>query len=228
MALAGDHLILQGGSDLWAVDDTGAETVRYYEEKHRFEEAVYEEKSRALLGRWAAGKDGTLYVASSFYDYEIHVFKPSGDIDRIVERDYEHRKRTKAEKQLVYDWANVNPNALLPGTRFEIEDYDKDIMTLYCRDDGTCWVLTSRGFYDRPEGSLGVFDVFDRDGRFVKQATLMGEGDPFRDRYYFFGDRLYVLTCYVSGVATMVTGGKKENRFSMMCDEPMAVICYKM
>jgi hypothetical protein len=233
MILAGDHLVLRAAIHetryLCAIDDQGHETVRYYEEKFSFddEHPVWEERSRSLKGRWAGGTDGKLYVASSFYDYEIRVYNPTGEIDFVIEREYKRRKRSRDEKQLVYDWANVNPGALLPDTRFEIEEHDKDIMALYRRDNGTCWVLTSRGFYDRPEGSTGVFDVFDGAGRFVRQVTLMGEGDPFRDHYYFHGDRLYIVTCFTGAVATMMGGGK-ESRFSSECVDPMSVICYQI
>ena len=237
-AMAGDHLVIRGlvthGNEgvryLAAIDAQGKETVRYYEERHSIDDSnpVFEEKSRSHTERWAAGVDGRVYVASSFDDYEIGVYNPDGDIDHVIVRDYEHRKRTREEKQLVYDLANVNPAAVLPGTRFEIEDYDKDIMALHCREDGTCWVLTSRGFYDRPDGSLGVFDVLDQDGRFVRQVSLLGEGDPFQDRYYFFGDRLYIVTCFVDALATLMGGGEKENKFSTACAEPMSVICYKI
>ena len=230
---AGDRFVIHGVIHdtrfLSAIDDKGRETTRYYEETHRSDDAhpVWEEKSRSLRGRWAAGGDGRLYVAASFYDYRIRVYNPAGRIDFVIEKAYEHRKRSRSEKRLVYDWANVNPNALLPDTKFEIEDYDKDVMSLYTRGDGTCWVLTSRGFYDRPEGSLGVFDVYDEHGHLYRQVTLVGEGDPFRDRYYFYGDRLYVVTCFTGAIATMVGGGE-ENKFSAECVDPMSVICYKI
>ncbi|UCG50545.1 MAG: hypothetical protein JSW58_10075 [Candidatus Latescibacterota bacterium] len=234
IARAGDHLVMHGVSRktrfICAIDDNGIETARYHEEMHSFDEAtpVYEEKSGSLTGRWDVGPNGKVYVASSFYDYEMSVYNPDGEISYIVERDYEHRKRSKEEKQFVHDWANVNPAAILPGTRFEIEDYDKDIMALHCRDDGTCWVLTSRGFYDRPDGSIGVFDVLDSDGTFVRQVTLLGVGDPHRDRYHFFGDRLYVVTCFTAAVARMTGGGQTDNRFASLCAEPMSVICYRV
>jgi hypothetical protein len=50
--------------------------------------------------------------------------------------------------------------------------------------------IESRGFYDQPPGSLVVFDVLNRDGCFVRQMNIVGIGDPFRDRYYFFDGRL--------------------------------------
>jgi hypothetical protein len=59
-------------------------------------------------------------------------------------------------------------------------------------------------------------------------VTLVGERDPFRDRYYFYGDRLYVVTCFTGAIATMMGGGGEENKFSSACADPMIVICYKL
>ena len=50
-----------------------------------------------------------------------------------------------------------------------------DIESLLPRPDGTLWVLTSRGRQGRPEGSVGVFDVFDAEGRFRHQLDLRAD-----------------------------------------------------
>lgn len=68
----------------------------------------------------------------------------------------------------------------------------------------------------------------DEEGRFIRQATLLGEGDPFRDRYYFYGDRLYVVSCFAGAMAMMVGGGEKENKFSSMCTDPMSVVRFEI
>lgn len=181
----------------------------------------------ALGGRWDVGSDGRVFVATDSSGYKVETYRADGTLERTLTRPYQSRRRNGDEKQRVYEWATINPNGNLPGTRYQIEDYDKDIMSLYARDDGSLWVLTSRGFYDRPEGSLGVFDVFDRQGAYAGQVSIIGEGDPSRDLYFFRGNRLYVVTCYTAAIATMVADGK-DNRFSDACDEPMAVICYDL
>jgi len=214
---------------LHARDNTLQEVARYHDDSDTGDDArpVWSERPRALRDRWDVGPDQRVYVATSFNDYEVTVFAPDGTVDQVLTRDYDHRQRSKQEKQAVLDWATVNPNGNLPGTTYEIEDHDKDIMALHCRDDGSLWVLTSRGFYDRPEGSLGVFDVFDGEGQYVGEQNLMGDGDPARDRYYFHGDHLYVVTCFKAAIATMV-GAREDNRFSAACEEPMSVICNRL
>ena len=214
---------------IFAIDDEAREIARYHEVSFTSDDAhpVWSERPSILKRRWDVGRDGRVFVVTSFDDYEVTVFDQSGAVDYVISRDYDHRRRSEAEKQQVHDWANVNPNGNLPGTRFEIEEFDKDIMSLHCREDGMLWVLSSRGFRDRPAGSVGVFDVFDRDGNYVRKITLVGDADPDRDRLYFHGDRLYVLTCIKAAIATWVRGGK-ESAFSDACDGPMEVVCYRI
>ena len=157
----------------------------------------------------------------------VHVFAPDGTRSATLTRDYERRRRSSEQKRAIYDWATVNPNGLLPGTTIHIQDHDQDVQAIHARDKGTVWILTSRGVHDRPEGSLGVFDVFDRDGEFTGRVSLVGDGDPTSDRYHFAGDRLYVVTCFKGALAAMLAGGR-ENRFSKECTEPMAIIGYRL
>ncbi len=188
---------------------------------------VWSERPGALNDRWDVASDGRVVVATSFLDYSVAVFGPDGAEESRFTIDYDHRRRSKDEKQAVLDWATVNPDGNLPGTRFEIEDDDKDVMALFCRQGGEIWILTSRGVYDRPAGSVGVFDVRDRAGALLRCVSLEGDADPVRDRLVFAGDRLYVMTCYRSALATMIAGGS-DNRFSSQCDEPMGVVCYRV
>ena len=211
-----------------ALDERFQETARYHAETVSEDDSkpVWSERP-SLASRWDVGADGRVHVATDFLDYRVASYLPDGAADRVITREYKHRRRSAAEKRAVHEWATLNPNSMLPGTEVIIEEFDKDVMSLHARDDGTLWVLTSRGMYDRPTGSLGVFDVFDRDGEYVGQRVLLGEGDPTRDRYFFKGDRLYVVTCFTAAIATMVGDGE-DNRFSDACDEPMSVICYDL
>lgn len=188
---------------------------------------VWSERPGALNDRWDVAPDGRVVVATSFLDYSVAVFGPDGAEESRFTIEYDHRRRSKNEKQAILDWATVNPDGNLPGTRFEIEDWDKDVMALFCRPGGEIWILTSRGVYDRPTGSVGVFDVRDRAGDLKRRVSLEGDADPTRDRFVFAGDRLYVLTCFRSALATMIAGGA-DNRFSRQCDEPMGVVCYRV
>ena len=71
-----------------------------------------------------------------------------------------------------------------------------------------------------------VTSVFDDDGRFIRQVTLLGEGDPRSDHYYFLGDRLFVARRAMGALDAMF----KRDRPGLEEDgpEPMAVICYRL
>ncbi len=116
----------------------------------------------------------------------------------------------------------------IPDCRVEIEDNAKDVETIHVRDDGSIWVLSSGGSRDNPDGSLGTFDVYNKEGQFVKNVTLMGDGDPLDDSYMFVKDRVYVVTDLFQAimVAQGATGLYDEDEDEEA--EPMAVRCYKL
>jgi hypothetical protein len=144
----------------------------------------------------------------------------------VIERAYTHRKRTAEEKEIVTNMMNIFARRI-PNCTVRITDLTKDVENIYVRDDGSLWVLSSDGSRDIPEGALGVFDVFDPAGRFVRHVTLEGEGDPLTDGYHFVGDRLYVVTDLLQAAISLQAGGES---FALGDEEPepMAVICYKI
>jgi hypothetical protein len=238
VALAGDHLVIHAiqlryDDDherqthyLCSIDGDGNEMVRYYEEEEHSTDLanpVWEERSGALRGRWATRADGSVIVASSFSEYELSVYAPDGNLRQVVTREYAHRKRSSSEKKAVYDWASWNPAALLPNTRFDIEEYDKDIMSLHVDPQGSCWILTSRGLYDRPIGSAGVYDVIGLDGKLDRQVTLRANVDPIRDTYYFLGGRLLVAIGFRDAVVARAGSGDSNVTTD---SEPMSLVCF--
>jgi hypothetical protein len=174
--------------------------------------------------RWEVGQDGKVYSCNSYENYEITVYNKAGGIDKVIKRDYKHTPRSAKEKKFMETvmgfWAQRIPNC-----KVVIADMNKDIDTIYVRDDGSIWVLSGTGARDLPKGVLGVFDVFNPEGQFVKTVTLQGQGDPLTDLYVFEKDRLYVVTSFVTAAMTAqgVTGLETEEE-----PEPMAVICYKL
>ncbi|MDH5271152.1 MAG: 6-bladed beta-propeller, partial [Candidatus Krumholzibacteria bacterium] len=174
--------------------------------------------------RWEVGQDGKVYACNSYENYEITVYNKAGGIDKVIKREYKHTARPDNEKKFMETvmgyWAQRIPNC-----KVTIADMNKDIDTIYVRDDGSIWVLSGAGARNLPKGTLGVFDVFNPDGQFVKTVTLQGRGDPIKDLYVFEKDRLYVVTSFVTAAmsAQGVTGLETEEE-----PEPMAVICYKL
>ncbi len=215
---------------LAAYDHDGCETARYTESRRVSNPAdpVYDELDQMLVGRWAVTRDGKVYVAADFSDYLLDVYDSRGQHIQRITRDFEHRRRSKEERQAVHDWATAIPNSLLPGTRIDIEDNDKDIMALYTGFDGRCWVLTSRGMYDRPEGTIGVFDVFDENGQYLREVTLQGQGDPARDKIVFKGNRVYVVRFFRDSILSAYGAEGDHLEGSLGESELATVICYEL
>jgi len=188
-----------------------------------FDETIW----RTFDDRWKVGPSGDLYAVDGYLDYEIIVWDRQGNRKRVITRDYDHWDRTKEEKQEMYDIFDALLQNQLPEYSINISDYDSDVVDVHPRKDGSLWVLTSRGAWERPEGSLGVFDVFDSDGRFLRKMTLMGEGHPLEDGYFFVGDRLFVVTDLLEARISS-RGGRKGDGEAGEEPEPVSVICYEI
>ena len=175
-------------------------------------------------GRWEPGTDGRVYVAMND-TYEITVFKADGAKERVIQRACQHYQRSAeetAEIKSIYEaFTRQAPNA-----KVAVNSYDADIAALYPHDDGSLWVLSSHGSRKQPKGTVGVFDVFDGQGRLVRQVTLRGQGDPRKDGYFFVGDRLYVVTGFLDAIIAMQGGGEKQKEDADA--SPMELICYRV
>ena len=174
--------------------------------------------------RWEVGQDGKVYTCNSYENYEIHVYNRGGGVDRVIKRDYKHTPRSAKEKKFM-ETVMAFFSQQLPNCKVTIADMNKDIENIYVRDDGSIWVLNGTGARNLTKGTMGVFDVFNPEGQFVKTVTLQGQGDPVEDLYVFEKDRLYVVTSFVNAAmsAQGVTGLESEED-----PEPMAVISYKL
>jgi hypothetical protein len=237
---AGDHLVLgysttrmQPGkmtrrTVLAAYDLEGNETVLYHESEDDmdFANPVVDE-TKGLRPTWALGPEGRAYAVTTFGEYAVHVWKPDGTPLRVQTRTYEHLPRTKQEmedqKKRIIFRGPVEPKIV-------VSDYHPDVRYLYPRADGSLWVLTSRGTKNTGAGTLGTFDVFDADGRFVRQITLAGQGDPEEDLYFLSGDRVFVVTQFVQAARSMFGGSGPDAAGEDTEAEPlpMEVICYAL
>jgi hypothetical protein len=211
------------------INSEGTETKRLHSETRTldFSNTVFDEKTWSTFDRrWAVGPEGTLYACTQFADYEVVVWDPAGNRKQVITREFERRARSEEQMERVHDIFEAFTRQV-PNSSVKVSDFDQDIAQLFPRADGSLWVMNSRGQEDRPDGSLGVFDVFDRDGHFVREVTLMGEGDPNEDGYFFVGDRLYVVTGFLDAAMAAVGGGAEDSEDEEEA-EPMAVICYQV
>lgn len=211
------------------IDGEGNEVTRMHEEVRRFEfaNALIEEKVwNTFDRRWAIGADGSLYAVTQFADYAVDVWGTDGVKKAVISREFDRRARNEEEIQEVYSiFEAFTRNA--PNATIKVSDFDQDIASIYPRADGTLWVINSRGQNEMPEGSLGIFDVFNSEGHFVREVTVMAEGDPQQDGYFFVGDRLYVVTGFLDAAMSAAGGGSDDGEEEDEA-EPMAIICYQV
>lgn len=175
--------------------------------------------------RWELGPDGKVYACESYPNYEITVFNKAGAVEKKITREYGHQALGAKEKDMLKRIMDFSAQQI-PGCKVVIDDNAKDIESIHVRDDGNIWVLTSTGARTKPAGSLGVFDVLNPEGQYVKAVTLMGEGDPLSDLYLLVKNRLYVVTDFLQ--AAMAAQGMQGAVGEEEEAEPMAVRCFKL
>lgn len=215
-------------SFLASIDAAGKQTAEYASKENVINMASAEMNDATwdtFERRWEIAPDGKVYTCNSYDNYDVTVYDKSGKVEKQITRDYKHVPRTAEEKdfmsRMFSHWAKMIPNC-----KVVINPMDKDIENIYVRDDGSLWVLSSAGARNLPKGTLGVFDVFNPAGEFVKQVTLQGEGNPLEDLYVFEKDRFYVVTSFLQ--AAMSAQGVQGLYDEADEPEPMAVICYKL
>ncbi|MBN2170953.1 MAG: hypothetical protein JW819_06520 [Candidatus Krumholzibacteriota bacterium] len=174
---------------------------------------------------WLQGDDGTVYAMETWGEYAISAWPPGGG-KRIVTRDLPARRRTDAELDEVREIMQVFINHF-QGSRPVLSETAPRVFSYYVLPGGSLWVQNDRTLQDLPAGALGVFDVFDAQGRFVRQVTLTGEGHPRRDALAFLGGRLFVLKGSLEA-AVAAEGGGADVAEAGSEAEAMSVICYRL
>jgi len=187
----------------------------------------FDEKESFRL-QWASGSDGRVYIAADFDAYTINCYGPSGALERVIEREYAHRDRSKKEMEenkprivLRNDRGTQRPNVTASPT-------DPDVLRMFARDDGTLWVISSHGGLDRAAGTVATVDVFDASGRFVQQVALKADGTFRDDGVLVVGDHLFVLKELRAAQRAMAGGDDEEGQAEEEEAEPMSVVCYRL
>ena len=175
---------------------------------------------------WAVDDEGYLYVSEDFDLYEVKVYAPTGQLVRTIRRDYEHRQRTEHEKDINTPRMQLRMRGGGGGRNIVgiPSETDRDVQAIYPRPDGSVWVLGSHGAFDVPEGVLVTVDVFDADGRYVRQLALRGEGDYRDDGVHVIGDRIFVTRGFQAALRAERGLAGEEEDFDA---EQMSVVCFE-
>jgi len=172
-----------------------------------------------ILSRWALAPNGHIYAALDRNRYQITELTTTGEPVRLIERDYEPRKRSQDEKDRVGSDMHVAVDG--ESIQFDriVEDHDECILELKAMSDGSLWVLPPQGRYDQPEEIFETWDLFDSNGTFVKQVAIpLGREIP-EGTSFLVGHSLLVM------VKGLNAGSSTEEDTAA---EPLEVICYRI
>ena len=227
MAQRDNKFTMKSSLKLLAPDGTLRGTVAERTQENDMANMSFDEKT-ARRPVWTATADGKLFVNDAFDAYEIKYYGTDAKLARVATREYQHRTRNKEEME------EGRPRMMIRrgggGQRFDAtaSPTDPDILSMFAREDGTLWVLSSRGARDLPKGTLARFDVFDANGHFVREVTVQGEGNYRRDGIQIVGDRLVVLKGLRSAQRAMMAGMAEDDKAEAEEAEPMAIVCYRL
>ena len=242
---SGNHLLMAGSRSLpqekfterthflAAVDQDGVQTVRYMEQVSRIERPHSVVHENDFLPSFplasALGPDGRVYTPRDRESYAVNVFNADGTLDRVIERpDFKPWKRNKLDMNritaLFESWAGANPDT---WPEFDLKKTERAINTLHIDGQGRLWVQHSRSNRDLPDGTFLSLDLYDPEGNWLREVSLVCEGSPVSDGVRFLRDGRILLikgfvvarlACLGSGTATL---GEDDT-------ETIEIICYKL
>ncbi|MCK4304013.1 MAG: hypothetical protein KAY24_07225 [Candidatus Eisenbacteria sp.] len=157
----------------------------------RGEPYIWDEEETETVGTLAVARDGSTFISPRRSEYSIHAFDPAGRLRMVIEREYEAVRRTKEEiADMQAYWRNHYRR--VKNLDLRIMDFERNITRLYARDDGSLWVETSRGWDKLPPGIADILDVFDAEGRFIRQVVLKKDIDTANDFVFLLGNRALI------------------------------------
>lgn len=185
-----------------------------------------------LVG-WSLGPDGSLFLVRHPDRYEIEVHAPDGTHTRTIRRAYERVERTRDEIAAL-ERREQEATSRVGGAARKIDTYRDDVARVIAREDGSLWVWSSSGLAREDQALLGVFDVFDPSGRFVRQVEV---AVPFRlgeDEFALVGETLFVFERSIDAARGMMAGRRGATIEAGSPDEedaeplPLRIVRYQL
>lgn len=176
---------------------------------------------------WEVAPDGTLFLSREYDEYEIEVFGADNRLARVISREYESRKRDPEDIAKI-EGQFERARATGVNTEIEVEEWDRDIVHIEVRDGGDLWIVSSRSAQDsRKGGMLGSFEVFDGDGRYVRNIAFAVDYNRDRDSWKVRGNRLYLLKESLNAALSAFAPSSAEYREEDEELRPLEVVCYE-
>jgi hypothetical protein len=216
---------------LSSCDVTGKELNRFYAKASTIDYSGYNGDELALdfaWSRWDIGPDGSLYCAPDRNSYRVEVHNPDGTLVRVIERAYESYERNDKDTELVGRFVEaVYNNYPVKPLAYNIEKLDADITSMRVNPNGELWIMNSHGGRNQADGIAVSYDIFDKEGNFDRQVSLVGDFDPNRDLIQFIGkDKCLVVVGAGEGYLNSmgVAGGDGGEEEAPLIE----AICYQL
>lgn len=178
---------------------------------------------------WEVTTDGDVFLSTQYDRYSIEVYDASNQLVRVVDREYESRRRTDEEIAKVKERFKDLPGPMA-GAEVKIAETDRDIVMMLARSDGELWVLSSRSSRDEVEGTLGAFEVFDAAGHYDRNVRISADYKKDTDTWFLRGDRLFVVENGIGSIQSMLGAFRAPQPADESAEEPLApeVVCYQV
>ncbi len=210
-------------------DGQGKEKTSYLTKAYQVNYADFrldETRMDFVWTRFAVGPDGTIYTAPERNAYLVRVQAPDGTVQREITRAHTLRPRDaegrKTATRILEAIGSYYPTPLKGTT---IEDVEPAITAVFLDDQGNLLVQANDPGAPEP-GVFAVLDVFDKQGRYVRQMALRCPGDPQRDGLVMLGGgRVVVLHGALDAWLTQqaVAGGERTGE-----TPALEVVCYSL
>lgn len=175
----------------------GQEQVRYCESRMELDFndlcCVERELSPHCHLASAVGPDGRVYFPQAWDRYAIEVRHADGGVDGVIERAFANRMRTEDELRRISALYDPSTESTPFEVRRVIEPQPAVIAGLEVMARGDLWVLHSRSGEGFPAGIMQRCDVFDPEGRYLREVFPACEGDAELDGIEFLGDGRLLL-----------------------------------
>jgi len=209
----------------------GEELCSYEEVANEYEftniEVIEADQYSSIWRHFAVGPDGKVYTAPKRNEYEIHVFNVDGTLEHIIARDFESWMRTADETELVTKMMDLQTRNIPMEVTTEICLTEPDITSLFIDEEGFLWVLTSRAIREATEGIMQSYDVFNTDGKFVKQVAISCPGDGLKDGLIRGNANNWILVRgFTDALLSLQTQGAMADEDEE--PEPMEIISYQV
>jgi len=184
-----------------------------------------------FLSSWTLFDDGRVAVVRDDDVYEIEILDSEGNLLRTIRREAEAVRRP--QEAIDDDIAERESLAEQAGFSFDEDDIDTHepmIESVHARANGELWVLTGEGLAHDRDDVVGIFDVFDAEGRFVRQVELKAAFDSANDRFTIDGGALVVYEDLVSarGSGFVIQGSRIAQAEEDETDaDPLAIARYR-